>query len=718
MIERKKYSILIVDDESLNLKTLANILGSEYTIYMDKNGTDAIESAGEYIPDLILLDIVMPDMDGYEVIKILKGNEKTRDIPVIFITGLGDDDSEEKGFAMGAADYIPKPFSPAIVLHRVKNQIKILEASRAKSSFLANMSHEIRTPMNTILGVTEILLEDEMLTESIEEGLLKIYDSSELLLGIINDILDFSKIEAGKFDLQPVEYEIASMINDTINMNIMRIGDRPIDFELNIDDNVPSRLLGDELRVKQILNNILSNAFKYTESGKVTLSIASEADEKGDVLILKVRDTGLGMTKEQVAILFEEFSRFDQGSNRSIEGTGLGMAITQNLLGLMSGSIDVISERGVGSVFTIRLPQLSVSAAPLTKESIDNLCSLRNNSLARNRKSKITREQMSYGKVLIVDDIVPNLYVATGLMKPYRLKIETLMSGRDAVNKIKDGHVYDVIFMDHMMPEMDGMEATKLIRELGYTGTIVALTANAVAGQAEVFLENGFDAYISKPIDIRALDSILNVYIRDKQSQEFIEASKKGILRFDGMIDGFDISKGLSKFSGDEGIYLRLLRKYVTSAHTLLGSLAEVNEENLNDYQIQIHGFRGASMGMYATKIGEMASNLEKAAKEKDIDYIIKNNPAFIEEAKGFINDLEKMFETLEAENEKPKKDNPDPLILENLFLACRSYSVDEVEAAMAELEKFQYESDDGLVIWLRERVDLMEFADIIEKLS
>ncbi|MCL2624491.1 MAG: ATP-binding protein [Planctomycetaceae bacterium] len=410
-------------------------------------------------------------------------------------------------------------------------------ASHSKSAFLANMSHEIRTPMNAILGITEILMEHGTIRPEIEEGLIKIYNSCNLLLGIINDILDFSKIEAGKLDILPAQYSLASLINDASQLNVMRIDSKPIEFVLQVNENVPAKLIGDELRIKQILNNLLSNAFKYTNAGKVTLSVTSESSSDRSVgvelpsrerdvignavtLVLRVQDTGVGMTKEQLKNLFVEYSRFHQESGISVEGTGLGLSITQRLVSLMGGKIHVESERGIGSTFVVRLPQKTVGSDILGGKVVEDLQQFRLSQTTYRQRSHIIRTMMPYGRVLVVDDVKINLYVATGLMKHYQLQIETVMNGREAIDKIKDGNVYDIIFMDHMMPEMDGMEATKHLRNLGYVNPIIALTANAVIGQEDMFLQNGFDDFISKPIDIHRLNSVLNRFVRDKQPPE------------------------------------------------------------------------------------------------------------------------------------------------------------------------------------------------------
>jgi CheY-like chemotaxis protein len=370
----------------------------------------------------------------------------------------------------------------------------------------------------------------------IRAALEKIYSSGDMLLSIINDILDLSKIEAGKLEIQVDKYDIASLIIDTAQLNMMRIGSKPIEFELYIDENMPAHMLGDILRVKQILNNLLSNAFKYTDAGKVTLSIAAEHATKfpaytgtgtpgrdnETILVVSVSDTGQGMTKEQVDELFNEYSRFNQEANRSTEGNGLGMSITNNLINLMNGEITVASELGKGSTFTVRLPQGLIDSVILGKDVAENIRRFRMSSRAHLRNVQISREPMPYGNVLIVDDVDTNIYVAKGLMAPYDLVIDSADSGFAAIEKIKNGNKYDIIFMDHMMPKMDGIEAAKHIRDLGYTEPIVALTANAVTGQVEIFLENGFDEFISKPIDIRQMNTVLNKFIRDKQPPEMI----------------------------------------------------------------------------------------------------------------------------------------------------------------------------------------------------
>jgi signal transduction histidine kinase/FixJ family two-component response regulator len=402
-------------------------------------------------------------------------------------------------------------------------------ASRAKSAFLSTMSHEIRTPMNAILGITEIQLQNADLDQNVQDAFEKIYASGGMLLAIINDILDLSKIEAGKLELVIVNYKIAILISDTALLNMMRIGSKPIEFEIHVDENLPVLLSGDELRVKQIFNNLLSNAFKYTEKGAVFLSVSAETGGADDevILVFSVSDTGHGMTAEQVNKLFDEYSRFNQKTNRTTEGTGLGMSITRDLIRMMHGEIAVESEPDKGSTFTVRLPQGKVNADILGKAVAENLHKFRTSSRAQMKRVEITREPMPYGRVLIVDDVEMNILVAEGLISLYGINVESADSGPGAIEKIKNGSVYDIIFMDHMMPKMDGMEATRIIRSMGYERPIVALTANAVVGQADIFLKNGFDDFISKPLDIRLLNAVLNKLIRDKQPPEVIEAARR-----------------------------------------------------------------------------------------------------------------------------------------------------------------------------------------------
>jgi CheY-like chemotaxis protein len=377
-------------------------------------------------------------------------------------------------------------------------------------------------------------MENKTVSRDVHEALGKIYHSGYSLLGIINDILDFSKIEAGKMEVVPVKYDVASLIYDTVQVNVMRVGSKTIKFNLEVDPSIPAELVGDELRIKQILNNLMSNAFKYTESGEVMLLVSSRYESGGEephvVLTFTVRDTGQGMTQDQIQKLFDEYSRFNLQANRVTEGTGLGMSITKNLIDLMDGSITVESEPEKGSTFTVHIPQGIAGSGVLGAEVVENLRQLRFTSILQMKKAQaaqIVREPMPYGKILIVDDVETNLYVAKGLMAPYGLSIDTAESGYETIDKIKAGKVYDIIFMDHMMPRMDGIEATKELRKIGYTPPIIALTANAMAGQAEMFLLNGFDDFISKPIDIRQLNMALNKHIRDKQPPEVLEAARK-----------------------------------------------------------------------------------------------------------------------------------------------------------------------------------------------
>jgi len=529
-------------------------------------------------------------------------------------------------------------------LTNAKNEANM--ATIAKSTFLANMSHEVRTPMNAILGVTEIMIQNDTLPAEIDEGLTKIYSSCDMLLGIINDILDFSKIEAGKLDIMPSRYNIANLVNDAALLNMMRIEGKPITFEMDINENVPLNLIGDELRIKQILNNFLSNAFKYTDKGRVVLfldfepsSIENKINNK-ITLILRVHDTGHGMTVEQQKKLFDEYSRFND-ENTTIEGTGLGLAITRRLIALMDGEINVESTPGIGSLFTVRLPQEKADDTVMGGEIADGLRQFRLRQRSQHNFGKVVRDPMPYGSVLVVDDVETNLYVATGLMKPYKLQIETACSGREAIRKISDGSTFDVIFMDHMMPEMDGIETTKRLRKQGYSGPIVALTANAVAGQADVFLSNGFDAFISKPIDIRQLDIILNKLIRDKQPPEVLITTRQQNTPETPPIKNNEDIKIIESFVRDA-------RKVVNQTDELLKDKNwAVSEENQRSYTISVHGIKSSLWNVDETELSEEAEKLEIAARKQNIDYITATTPDFFIKLRSVL----EQFETKQAKH-------------------------------------------------------------------
>ena len=525
------------------------------------------------------------------------------------------------------------------------------EANKSKSHFLATMSHEIRTPMNAILGVSEIELEREGISPEAAEALYKIYNSGHMLMGIINDIIDLSKLETGKFELVPTEYETASMINDAIQLNIMRIGSKPIDFVLSVSEHLPTKLFGDELRIKQVLNNLLSNAFKYTDEGRVTLEISAEkgkrADEGGEseevALIITVRDTGQGMTRDQLTRLYDNYSRFNMITNRSTEGVGLGMSITKSLIEMMGGTIKVDSAPGIGSVFAVRLMQKPAGSGELGRELAENLEKFRFSGESQAKRAQVIREYMPYGSVLIVDDIDANLFVAKGLISPYGIAVETATSGFEALDKVRAGNDYDIIFMDHMMPQMDGIETTQLIREIGYLEPIVALTANAITGQAAVFLEKGFDDFISKPIDIRQLNAVLNKLIRDKQPQEVIEAARmqksaaentvggavQSMFGTDGEIgdaaddpiaplrgvDGLDIEPAVAAMGGMHDVYMdtvrltaRLLPETITKMDGYLAA------GDIPSFTVEIHGMKSVLKNIGATSLSIGAAQLETDA--------------------------------------------------------------------------------------------------------
>ena len=571
------------------------------------------------------------------------------------------------------------------------------QESQAKTRFLARISHEIRTPMNVVLGITEMQLQKESLPPEIEDAFLRIRSSSNLLLSLINDILDLSKVEAGKMEIITDIYETASLIVDVVQLNLMHIGSKTIDFKVYVDEKLPASFIGDELRIKQILNNILSNAFKYTQRGLVEISFKASA-AAGDfvMLVVTVSDTGQGMTQEQHNTIFnEEFTRYNVQSNRAIEGSGLGMPIAHSLAKMMDGEIKVQSNPGQGSTFTVCLPQMPDGTAILGRETAENLQNFRITHKSLKKSSMFVHEPMPYGSVLIVDDVESNLYVAKGLLAPYKLNLETVQSGRHAINKIKEGRVYDIIFMDHMMPEMDGIEATKIIRKMDYVHPIVALTANAIIGQTEIFTNNGFSGFISKPIDVNQLNSYLIRFIRNKQPLEVLEAAKEQ-----------------SEAYAEENVFNLqgvLTRSFLLDAKKAVGVLAslvkppELGKDAIKEYTIYVHGMKSALSNIGRTELSNFASDLEQAGLQMDVSQIRILTPAFLVQLKEVIAELEdSLGGCITCED--------DPVLLQNKLQligeASQCYDIERANSALAELNQ---------KVWPQQtRILLDEIADCL----
>jgi signal transduction histidine kinase/CheY-like chemotaxis protein len=395
-----------------------------------------------------------------------------------------------------------------------KKALQSESANIAKSRFLSTMSHEIRTPMNAVIGISELALREADANPKIASYITKIKQAGTSLLAIINDILDLSKIEAGKMEINPGRYDLASLLNDVATIISVWLHEKPLDFKVTVTGSLPGTLWGDEIRIRQVLLNLLTNAVKYTHEGSIAFTVSGETRDDTIIMRFEITDTGIGIKKEDLEKLFRSFVRLDLDHNKDIEGTGLGLAITYTLCRLMGGSVSASSVYGSGSTFTVTLPQKVLDATPMKYAGSGN------DGGPPAQLDTTVQFTAPEARILIVDDISINLMVAEGLLSPYKMKIDCCTSGKEAV-RLAEEHNYDFILMDHIMPGMDGIETTAQIRaskKIRENLPIIALTANAVTGMKEMFLSRGFSDFLSKPIDISNVDAVIRKWLpREKQ---------------------------------------------------------------------------------------------------------------------------------------------------------------------------------------------------------
>ena len=620
-----------------------------------------------------------------------------------------------------------------MALHLLAEREAALTSAQIKSNFLANMSHEIRTPMNAILGMTELIMHEDI-SDTVMGHAIDIRSASRGLLSIVNDILDISKIESGKMEIVPVQYHTSSLLVDVVGLIKMRTDKKHIAFVVKIDANMPSKLYGDEVRIRQILANLLSNAVKFTQEGQVTLTVESHMENDTCHLTFAVEDTGIGIKAADMGKIFVQFQQIDTKKNRNVEGTGLGLPIARQLAVMMGGSIDVKSEYGVGSTFTLSLDQAVASRTPITwlkhperstvlvyenrsayldsvKHALDSLgCTYRlcvnrvemhrslddfkcdyifvssmyvnkiqaliskkqpnavivilngdGNSYYKGNRislsmpihslqlanifnddpdSYYTRGSDLYvanitapdAKVLVVDDNAVNLKVAAGLLNIYKIKADTASSGMRAVEMVCETD-YDLVFMDHMMPNMDGIDTTVAIRNLGgkYERLpIIALTANAVGGVKEMFMAEGLDDFLAKPVEMSKLNSILKRWLPNNKLRNTAIAPVHAEVSFE--IPGLDIGKGLNNAGNSVDVYNEILSVYALDCECKIREMTRYHKEgNLKLLITHVHALKSASANIGASEVSGMAAGLEAAGNTGDTNYIDANLRGFFD---------------------------------------------------------------------------------------
>ena len=606
--------------------------------------------------------------------------------------------------------------------------VRAIAANEAKSEFLSNMSHEIRTPINAMLGMNEMILR-----ESDDQTILtyseNVKTAGRSLLGLVNDILDFSRIEAGKMEIIPVDYDLSALITDLVNMIHNRAEDKGLLMELDIEKDIPRLLNGDEVRIRQIISNLLTNAVKYTEEGSITLKMDAERiedDPEKILLKVSVRDTGIGIRDEDMKKLFSQFERIEENRNRNIEGTGLGMSITRGLLEMMGSELSVQSEYGKGSVFSFSLMQKVTDWVPLG----DYEASYREHLAGMEKyHEKFTARD---ARILVVDDNTMNLMVFKSLVKQTEVKTDTAGSGDEGIElagKIR----YDLIFLDHMMPGKDGIETLHDIRENPDSPNIntpaICLTANAISGAREKYISAGFDDYLTKPIDPERLEDMMFAFLpKELVSTSRDDASDGGKAPEDGDRKGFEALAG-SRINAEAGIknsgsaeaYLELLKIFFESIDEKTEELNRFYGENdIQNYTIKVHALKSSARIIGAGDFGEEAQKLEDAGKAGDTDYITSHHKALMDEYSQFKELLSGVISYYESDQPKPEADaDLMAAVFEEIGAAAQDMDIDRLDSIFSEMEGYSI-PDDNIKLYekLKEASDRYEYKTILELLS
>ncbi len=586
-------------------------------------------------------------------------------------------------------------------------------ANKAKSAFLAHMSHEIRTPINTMLGMDELILR-ECREKSVFSYAMDIRSAGKTLLALINDILDFSKVEEGKMEIIPTEYDLGEMINDLVRMVTDRAEKKKIELKVEVDDKIPSILIGDDIRLKQCILNILINGVKYTEKGSVSLKISyREKDTENIYLRVRVTDTGIGIKKDDMERLFSPFTRLDEKKNRSIEGTGLGMSLTMNLLELMGSHLEVESIYGEGSTFSFEISQ----------GVADRKCigDLKDHAGGESEDFSYDKVFEAPGaKILMVDDNSMNRKVFIGLLKHSGMEIKDLDSGKGALEALAS-EKFDLVFLDHMMPGIDGIEVMRRFKN-GVdginTGTpIIALSANAISGAREMYLSEGFTDFLSKPIQVEKLEQMLIRYLpegicsyKKVERAPFINGEEERKVTDFPEVEGVDWNYAINKLH-DLELLKNVVSDYIslgdTDAEELNGYFEKLKEvfesgqesggleEAFKAYEVKVHSMKSAAAMFGAIEISTLAKLLEYAAKNHDMERILSLMPVYMQEREKNLKLLTEAFKpsdgntgSEEIEDELMKK------LFTGLRKALADMDVDSADAAADELKKYGYSDE------------------------